>query len=70
MLKTKAATLSISDEIANIIEKAADKELTKLVAGWQPDKIAECIAAATFKARREQGSGKDKDPAGSLQNIL
>jgi len=52
--------VAISDEIASVIEKAADaavdfesfqKELTKLVTGWAPDKIAECIAVATFKAR-------------------
>jgi len=51
---------AISDEIAGVIEKAADaatdfasfhKELEKLVAGWAPDKIAECIAVAMFKAR-------------------
>ena len=52
--------IAVSDEIASVIEKAADsatdfesfqKELTKLVTGWKPDKIAECIAVATFKAR-------------------
>ena len=52
--------IAISDEIAAVIEKAADaatdfssfqKELTKLVTGWAPGKIAECIAVATFKAR-------------------
>jgi len=52
--------VAISDEIASVIEKAADastdfesfqQELTKLVTGWKPDKIAECIAVATFKAR-------------------
>jgi hypothetical protein len=51
---------AVSDEIASVIEKAADaatdfesfqKELAKLVTGWSPDKIAECIAVATFKAR-------------------
>jgi phage gp29-like protein len=51
---------AVSDEIASVIEKAADaatdfasfeKELEKLVTGWKPDKIAECIAVATFKAR-------------------
>jgi len=51
---------AISDEIAGVIEKAADaatdfagfhKELEKLVSGWAPDKIAECIAVAMFKAR-------------------
>jgi LDH2 family malate/lactate/ureidoglycolate dehydrogenase len=52
--------VAISDEIASVIEKAADaaidfasfhKELEKLVTGWDPDKIAECIAMAMFKAR-------------------
>jgi len=52
--------VAVSDEIAEVIEKAADastdfesfrKELTKLVTGWAPDKIAECIAVAMFKAR-------------------
>jgi phage gp29-like protein len=51
---------AVSDEIAEVIEKAADtatdfdsfrKELEKLVSAWPPDKIAECIAVATFKAR-------------------
>jgi phage gp29-like protein len=52
--------IEISDDIAAAIEVAADastdfasfrKELQKLVTGWAPDKIAECIAVATFKAR-------------------
>jgi phage gp29-like protein len=48
--------IQISDGIAAIIEKAADfegfrEELQKLVKSWPPDKIAECIAVATFKAR-------------------
>jgi phage gp29-like protein len=50
----------ISDDVAAVIEKAADRatdfdsfreELQKLVQSWPPDKIAECIAVATFKAR-------------------
>ena len=50
----------VSDDIAKVIEKAADNatdfasfraELTKLVESWPADKIAECIAVATFKAR-------------------
>jgi phage gp29-like protein len=50
----------ISDDIAAVIEKAADQatdfenfraELQKLVRNWPADKIAECIAVATFKAR-------------------
>jgi phage gp29-like protein len=52
--------IQISDDIAAVIEKAADKatdfegfrdELQKLITAWPPDKIAECIAVATFKAR-------------------
>jgi phage gp29-like protein len=50
----------ISDDTAAVIEKAADmatdfegfrKELQKLVKDWPPDRIAECIAVAMFKAR-------------------
>ncbi|MDR3171177.1 MAG: DUF935 domain-containing protein [Treponema sp.] len=50
----------ITDEIAAVLEKAANtatdfasfkKELEKLVTGWQPEKIAELLAVATFKAR-------------------
>jgi phage gp29-like protein len=61
--------IAISDEIASVIEKAADtavdfesfqKELTKLVANWEPDKIAECIAVATFKARALGSAEFDK----------
>jgi hypothetical protein len=52
--------VQISDDIAAVIEKAADtatgfegfrEELRKLVLDWPPDKIAECIAVAMFKAR-------------------
>jgi phage gp29-like protein len=51
---------AVSDEIAEVIEKAADRaadfdsfrqELEKLVSSWPPSRIAECIAVATFKAR-------------------
>jgi phage gp29-like protein len=50
----------ITDEIADVLEKAADattdftsfqKELEKLVVNWSPDKIAELVAVSTFKAR-------------------
>jgi phage gp29-like protein len=50
----------VSEDIATVIQKAADaatdfesfrSELEKLVKDWPPDKIAECIAVATFKAR-------------------
>jgi phage gp29-like protein len=58
--ENESGYIAVSDEIANVIEKAADmatdfesfqNELTKLVTNWAPDKIAECIAVATFKAR-------------------
>jgi phage gp29-like protein len=60
----------ISDDIAAVIEKAADKapdfeafraELQKLVKNWPPDKIAECIAIATFKARALGDAEFDKE---------
>jgi phage gp29-like protein len=50
----------ITDEIADVLEKACDKatdleslkkELEKLVTDWEPDKIAELLAVSTFKAR-------------------
>ncbi|MDR0722043.1 MAG: hypothetical protein LBF75_04510 [Treponema sp.] len=52
--------IHISDDIVAVIEKAADKatdfesfqaELQRLVQNWPPDKIAQCIAVVTFKAR-------------------
>ena len=52
--------IPVSEDIAAVIEQAADAatdfesfraELQKLVKNWPPDKIAECIAVATFKAR-------------------
>ncbi|HCC37025.1 MAG TPA: hypothetical protein DEQ14_05130 [Treponema sp.] len=52
--------IPVSDDIAEVIEKAADMatdfesfraKLEKLVKDWPPDKIAECIAIAAFKAR-------------------
>nr|QGT51349.1 gpH [uncultured Spirochaetaceae bacterium] len=52
--------VEISDEIAAVLEKAADratdfdsfkKELEKLAVEWNPDKIAELMAAAFFAAR-------------------
>ena len=62
--------VQISDDIAAVIEKAADtatdfesfrEELQKLVQTWPPDKIAECIAVATFKARALGDAGFDKE---------
>ena len=52
--------IAISDDIADVIQKAAESsasfetfraELEKLVKNWPPDKTAECIAVAAFKAR-------------------
>jgi phage gp29-like protein len=60
----------ISDDIAAVIEKAADgatdfegfrAELQRLVKSWPADKIAECIAAATFKARALGDAEFDKE---------
>jgi len=50
----------ISDDIAEAVEKAADRatdfasfreELRRLVESWPAGKIAECVAVAMFKAR-------------------
>jgi phage gp29-like protein len=52
--------MPITDDIAAVLETAADRatdfesfreELQQLVQDWPPDKIAQCIAVATFKAR-------------------
>ena len=52
--------IPLSDEIAEILEKAADKatdfdsfktELLRLTSEWTPDKIAEFMAIAFFSAR-------------------
>jgi phage gp29-like protein len=60
--------IQISDDIAAVIEKAADKaadfesfreEPQKLVQNWPPDKIAECVAVAMFKARALGDAGFD-----------
>ncbi|MDR0388401.1 MAG: DUF935 domain-containing protein [Treponema sp.] len=62
--------VQISDDIAAVIEKAADTatdfesfrgELEKLVKNWPPDKIAECIAVAAFKARALGDAEFDKE---------
>jgi len=56
----------ISDDIAEVIQRAADAatdfasfqtELAKLVTAWPADKIAECVAVATFKARALGNAG-------------
>ena len=50
----------ITDDVADVLERALDKctdlnafkkELEKLSAEWEPDKLAELLAIATFKAR-------------------
>lgn len=55
----------ISDEIAEVLEKAADKatdfdsfkaELLRLSSEWSPDKIAELMAVAFFSARAKGDS--------------
>lgn len=58
--ETQSDYVEISDDIAEVLEKASDKatdfesfkaELEKLVIGWKPNKIAEVMALAFFKAR-------------------
>ena len=60
--KTPDGFVEITDDIAAVIEKAADKatdfksfeaELEKLVSGWDAEKIARTMAIAFFKARAE-----------------
>jgi phage gp29-like protein len=62
--------IPVSNDIAAVIEKAADAatdfesfraELEKLVASWPADKIAECVAIATFKARVLGNAEFDKE---------
>jgi phage gp29-like protein len=66
----KSGYTRISDDIAEVIEKAADastdfasfqNELQSLVKTWPADKIAECIAVATFKARALGSAEFDKE---------
>ena len=68
--ESSSGYLQISDDIAGVIEKAADtatdfesfrEELQSLVQAWPPDKIAECIAVATFKARALGDAELDKE---------
>jgi phage gp29-like protein len=70
LLEDDGGYTKVSDDIAEVIEKAADAstdfesfqaELRRLVKGWSPDKIAECIALATFKARALGGAEFDKE---------
>lgn len=57
--------IQISDEIAEVLEKASDKaadfnsfkeELERLSSEWSPDKIAELMAVAFFSARAKGNS--------------
>ena len=57
--------IPISDEIAEVLEKAADKatdfdsfksELLRLSSEWSPDKIADLMAIAFFSARAKGDS--------------
>jgi phage gp29-like protein len=68
-LADESGYVQISDDIAAVIEKAADKAvdfesfrdgLQKLVKDWPPDKIAECVAVAAFKARALGSAEFDK----------
>jgi hypothetical protein len=70
MDENESGYIAVSDEIAAVIEKAADtaadfesfrEELKKLVTSWPPEKIAECIAVATFKARALSDAEFDKE---------
>ena len=60
--KTPDGFIEITDDIAAVLEKAADKatdfksfeaQLEKLVSGWDAEKIARTMAIAFFKARAE-----------------
>jgi phage gp29-like protein len=68
--ENESGYVQLSDGIAEVIEKAADaatdfdgfrKELQKLVTSWPPDKIAERVAVATFKARALGDATFDKE---------
>ncbi|MEL3907949.1 MAG: DUF935 family protein [Treponemataceae bacterium] len=68
--ETSDGFIEITDEIAEVLEKAADKatdfnsfekELERLVIDWEPDKIARTMAIAFFKARADGYSNFDKE---------
>jgi phage gp29-like protein len=70
LLENENGYTRISDDIAAVIEKAADasadfvsfqEELKKLVKTWPADKVAECIAVAAFKARALGSAEFDKE---------
>lgn len=66
----ESGLIEITDDIAEVIEKAADKavdfksfetELEKLVSGWDAEKIARTMAIAFFKARAQGDNDFDKE---------
>ncbi len=68
--KTPDGFIEITDDIAAVLEKAADKatdfksfeaELERLVSGWDAEKIARTMAIAFFKARAEGDANFAKD---------
>jgi phage gp29-like protein len=68
-LADESGYVQISDDIAAVIEKAADNAvgfesfrdgLQKLAKDWPADKIAECVAVAAFKARALGSAEFDK----------
>lgn len=67
---SESGLIEITDDIAEVIEKAADKavdfksfetELEKLVSGWDAEKIARTMAIAFFKARAQGDNDFDKE---------
>lgn len=66
----ESGLIEITDDIAEVIEKAADRavdfksfetELEKLVSGWDAEKIARTMAIAFFKARAQGDNDFDKE---------
>lgn len=66
----ESGLIEITDDIAAVIEKAADRavdfksfetELEKLVSGWDAEKIARTMAIAFFKARAQGDNDFDKE---------
>ena len=67
---SESGLIEITDDIAEVIEKAADKavdfksfetELEKLVSVWDAEKIARTMAIAFFKARAQGDNDFDKE---------
>jgi hypothetical protein len=66
--ETEREYAAISDEIADVIIKAADtatdfesfqRELDRLAVNWSPDRVAKYIALAAFKARAQGDANFD-----------